>query len=92
MLLSAVGCTSIGKAPGEGARSLRLRSAEVNEQIDNVNYLIYVTHERYKEAKKENGGRTKEVSNLEVELGKLSELRDFLRAEKSRVLREMNGN
>ena len=86
LLLFPVACASTNSHSNRAANDLR--SANVDEQIENVNYLIYVNYEQYEAAKKADGNQ-EEVSKLEIELGKLNALKSYLEAEQIKVLREL---
>ena len=89
-ILSFAGCTSLKLRSELDANGLKAVAADVDEQIDNLNYVIHTTYERYKAAKRE-GGNRKEITDIEVELGKLQEVRRHLEAAQIRVQREIKG-
>ena len=96
ILLAAVAllsssCASVLKHSGEADKGAKVRSAQVSDQIDNTNYLIYKNHERLKAAEK--AGRSRdEISDIEIDLRKLGDIKDHLEGEQFRILRELNGN
>ena len=90
VLLTASGCTSIGKHRDEATRNLRLRASHTSDQIDNINYVIYQHYQRY-QAAGGSGGDRNEQRQLEVELGKLREVQDHLESEQIKLGREIGG-
>ena len=85
-LLCLAGCVSVDQKPGPGDGSLQASVVELDDQITNINYVIYKTYERYQAAKAD-GKNSKEIRDIEIELSKLQEIKEYLEASQSKALR-----
>lgn len=86
-MVASCNCASTPNQVSSGARERMVELSKTKEQIDSVNYLIYLDYKKL-EAAKGSGGDSQEISDLELRLHKLSDLRDYLRRQRISLTRK----